>query len=83
MALSADDREVTVDATIVGETESVRKAEQHLGARTQDVRWTLAGGYLQADSAPLTDFGGVTHDTGESAMALDNTFEGQGLTVST
>lgn len=82
MASSADDRNVEVTATIVGESESVKSAEEALAAVEQNVRWTLDGGYLQADNAPLTDFGGVTDESGESAMSLDNTFTGQGLTVS-
>lgn len=83
MAMSAGNRDVEVATTIIGETESVEQAEQHLGARTQDVVWTLDGGTLQADNAPLTDFSGVAYEAGESALSLDNTFTGQGLTVST
>lgn len=82
MPLSADDREVEVTTTLVGQTESVAQAEDLLSGATDNVIWTLDGGTLQADAAGLTDFGGIADEMGESAMSLDNTFTGQGITVS-
>lgn len=81
MSMDAGNRNVSVSATIVGATESVESAEQHLGSREQNVLWYLDGGLLQADNAPLTDFSGVDKSAGEAAMSLDNTFTGKGLTV--
>ncbi len=82
MALSADNRGVELTTTIVGETESVRTAEEHLGVKQNDIVWTMSGGTITVDNSALTDFGGVTDEMGESAMSLDNTFTGEGITVS-
>lgn len=81
MSMDAGDRNVEATATIVGATESVHSAEQHLGNRGNAFLWYLDGGLLQADAARLTDFGGVDKSSGEAAMSLDNSFEGQGVTV--
>ena len=81
MALSAGSRDIEVTTTIIGESESVRTADHHLSVTQNDIRWIMVGGYIQADNAALTDFGGVNDEVGESAMALDNTFTGEGITV--
>lgn len=81
MGMSVGNRTATVAATVVGPTESVKNAEQALGNRAANVRWTLTSGWLQADTARLTDFGGVSKTEGEAAMSLDNTFTGESATA--
>lgn len=81
MALSADNRAIEFSTTIVGETESVRTAEEHLAVKQNTIVWTLDGGSIEVDNAALTDFSGVADEMGSSAMSLDNTFTGEGLTV--
>lgn len=81
MAISAGNRSVQVSTTLVGPTESVQQADEALGEVGANIVWTLSGGSLQADSARLTDFSGVSKSEGEAAMSLDNTFTGETVTV--
>lgn len=81
MAISVGNRTVEVAATVVGPTESVKNAEETLGAVSSNVEWSLDGGTLTAVDARLTDFGGVSKSEGEAAMSLDNTFTGETVDV--
>lgn len=83
MALSAGNREGTVTATVVGPTESVKNADDHLTNTSANVKWTLDGGFVELTNARLTDFGGIDKSSGESAMSLDNTFTGESVNTST
>lgn len=81
-ALSAGDHEVTVDVTVFGETEAVDRVVNHLTTATENVRWTMAGGHVQADSADARDVGEDGLNASESKSMVDVTFNGQGITVS-
>lgn len=82
MSMSVGNREVSLATTVVGPTESVKKAEQALGNVANNIVWTLDGGSITVENAPLTDFGGVSKTEGEAAMSLDNTFTGETVSVS-
>lgn len=75
-------QDIEVTATILGETESHNQILDHLQVSTNNVRWTISGGYVEATSASLTDPGSRTVESGQAAMTLDNTFTGQGVTIS-
>jgi hypothetical protein len=80
-ALSVGNRDVSLSATLVGETESVKMADEALGTAENNIVWTLDGGTLQVDSAALTDPSDIDDEVGQSAMSLDNGFTGKGLTA--
>jgi len=83
MALSEGDRDTNLTATIVGETESVKNADEALAGVLNNIVWTLSGGTITVDSAALTSPGSILTERGQSAMSLDNEFTGQGLSLST
>jgi len=74
-------RDVSLTATVVGESESHTAILQHLQNAENDVKWTLTGGSLTVNSALLTDVGARTIDAGSANLTLDNTFTGKGITV--
>jgi hypothetical protein len=77
MGINAGNRDVSVDTTIVGATESVQKASEAFQNEGHDVIWILDGGELRALDARLTEFGGVDESTGDAVMSTDNTFTGK------
>lgn len=82
MRIDVGEREATVDATVLGETESHTNILEHLQITENDVKWTLEGGSVQVDSAALTDPPSRTIEAGEAALSLDNTFTGKSVTLS-
>lgn len=75
-------RVTEVDATVYGEEELYDKVTEHLRVTANNIVWNLTRTNIQVDSAVLRDPGSQTIEA-ESAMAtLDNTFEGEGVTLS-
>ena len=79
MGINAGDRDVGVDTTIVGATESVQKAAEAFENTGNNVVWILDGGELRATNARLTEFAGVDESQGDAVMSNDNTFTGQSV----
>jgi hypothetical protein len=82
MGINAGDRDVSIDATIVGASESVQKADEAFRNQGNDVVWVLDGGELRAKDARLTSFGGVDESSGDAVMSTDNTFTGKTVEAS-
>lgn len=79
-ALSAGDRDVSISATIFGETEYVDAVVDMLTSTSNTFKWTFDGGNLQATNAQLMEVTG-TEEPSQSKKMTDATFESEGLTV--
>lgn len=75
-------RDVTVAATLLGERESHKKIVEHLKVTTHNIVWTLTRNTLQVDNAVLITPGNRMIEAGQAFLQLNNTFEGEGLTIS-
>lgn len=73
--------DITVTATVLGETETHSQIEEHLQVTSNDIKWTLSGGSIQADNARLTGPGSRTVSAGESTLSIDSEFIGDGVTL--
>lgn len=71
-----------VDATVYGEEELYDKVTEHLRVTANNVIWNLTRTTIQLDSAVLRDAGSQTIEAEAALATLDNTFEGEGVTLS-
>lgn len=81
-SLSAGTREVTVDVTVWGETEIQTRVSENLRSATGNVRWTMGGGHVQADSADPRDTDPDAFTAEDSKVTTSISFTGQSVTVS-
>lgn len=81
MKLSEGPRTVTLDASLFGPKISFDMMREHLQATETNIVWTMTGGTLTLAGAALTSLGGVSRDTGQAVLTLDNTFQGKSLTI--
>lgn len=75
------DADVTVTATVLGETESHAQLLDALTTTEGDLVWTMTGGTITVPGATMTDYPSRTVEQGQAEMSLDTGFTGQGLTV--
>lgn len=75
------DADVTVTATVLGETESHAQLLDALTTTEGDLVWTMTGGTITVPGATMTDYPSRSVEQGQAEMSLDTGFTGQGLTV--
>jgi hypothetical protein len=74
-------RTITVAATIFGERASYDSLLEHLQAKENNIVWTCTGGTITVGLAQMTEIGSISRETDQAVMTIDNTFQGQTLTI--
>lgn len=82
MALFPANRNLTVDATMYGETTTHNLLVDHLESNAKDISWEMDGGTVTLSSAVLTDPGDRAAEEGQAVMTTDNTFTATGISFS-
>jgi hypothetical protein len=81
MGLHPGNREITLEATMYGESMTHDMIEQHLQTVAKNVTWNMDGGSLQLDGAVLQDAGDRAAEEGQAVMTTDNSFQADGITI--
>jgi len=79
--LDAGDRDVTLTATVIGETQSHDDIVEHLLRTENDIVWTMTGGTITLTAAVLTDAGPRAVQVGDAVIQRDNTFTAKSITL--
>lgn len=79
--LSEGPREIEVSATLFGEKTSFEAAEQHLQVVEETIKWDTTNDTIEVTDAVLRDLGSIGKESEQQVMMVDNTFEGQGITL--
>lgn len=82
MALHPGNREISMEATMFGESMTHGNLVDHLTNTAKNITWTLDGGSIQLDNAILDEPGERAAEEGQAVMTTDNTFLGDGVTLS-
>jgi hypothetical protein len=80
MALHPANREITMEATMFGESMTHEMLMQHLQNTAKNITWKMDGGDLQLDNAVLQEPGERAAEEGQAVMTTDNTFMADGIT---
>lgn len=75
-------RDTEVAATVVGPSESHTSVMESLQTTKNNIKWTLDNSTITVQDAVLTDPGSRAPDAGQAALTIDNTFAGEGVSVS-
>jgi len=75
-------RDSEVTATVVGPVESHSSVMESLQVNKNNLVWTLTDSTITISDSVLSDPGSRAPDAGQAAMTLDNTFTGEGVSVS-
>jgi len=81
-SIDVGDRETQLSATVFGPSDTYAKVIEYLRKQKNNIIWTLSGGTLTLPNAALVDPGTRSKEAGQAVMTLDNTFAGEGLTIS-
>lgn len=81
MALHPGNREITMEASMFGESMTHDLLVDHLQTEAQSIDWTLDGGTLTLEGAVLQDAGERAAEEGQAVMTTDNTFQADGITI--
>lgn len=79
--IDAGNRDVSVEATVVGESQSHDDIVEHLIRTENDIVWTFDGGSVTVTAAVLTAPGSRAVEAGDAVIQRDNTFTGQSISI--
>jgi hypothetical protein len=82
--INEGDRNVTIAATVYGNSASYDTIVDHLRVIQADIVWSISGGgSLTFPGACLMSPGSVAKETSMATMTIDNTFTSKGITITT
>lgn len=81
MALHPGNREITMEATMFGESMTHDMLTEHLQNVAKDIQWTLDGGSITLSGAVLQEPGERAAEEGQAVMTTDNSFQAAGLII--
>lgn len=82
MALHPGNREITMEATMFGETMTHDMLMQELLNNTEELTWQMDGGTITLPGTIMNEPGERAAETGQAVMTTDNTFMTSGISFS-
>lgn len=82
MGLHPANREITMEASMFGESATHDMLTQHLKNTAQDIDWVLDGGTMTIKGAVLNEPGERAAEEGQAVMTTENTFLGKDVNFS-